>query len=354
MQNEHHKQRTASAEYSKQEHSRASPGATTTMSNEQQHPEHAQEAFLDALFEESPINMAALLRACADGELSEAQCERLKAIIGDCPVTPTRVAFDEALRGCCSRAMDKPQCPKALRDRITSMAATAVSAEQDAYAQQIEDSNASTRNRSFWARPSVMGIAAAVLLSVAGVLVWQSASIFGVLGSSTPLNIEQASYSERVGQFVLGEHNRCCNDDAAEAKLVQHDIEQAVEYFSQQFERPVRLPDMAGDQEHIKFYGGGDCHVPETIRSGHLRFDAFDRHGEAISVSLFIAPDPGVLPLEEGVTYRLSSSACDAAGARLFVWVSEGVQYMLVSEASDKTCEDVRDLMNAPVSIKQI
>lgn len=324
------------------------------MSNEQQHPEHAQEAFLDALFEESPINMAALLRACADGELSEAQCERLKAIIGDCPVTPTRVAFDEALRGCCSRAMDKPQCPKALRDRITSMAATAVSAEQDAYAQQIEDSNASTRNRSFWARPSVMGIAAAVLLSVAGVLVWQSASIFGVLGSSTPLNIEQASYSERVGQFVLGEHNRCCNDDAAETKLVQHDIEQAVEYFSQQFERPVRLPDMTGDQEQIKFYGGGDCHVPETIRSGHLRFDAFDRHGEAISVSLFIAPDPGVLPLEEGVTYRLSSSACDAAGARLFVWVSEGVQYMLVSEASDKTCEDVRDLMNAPASIKQI
>ncbi|MBM92367.1 MAG: hypothetical protein CMJ35_12250 [Phycisphaerae bacterium] len=324
------------------------------MSNEQQHPEHAQEAFLDALFEESPINLAALLRACADGELNEQQCERLKKVIADRPEAPSQHDFEQALRGCCSRAMDKPQCPKALRDRVTSMAATAVAADQDAYAQQIEDSNSTTRNRSFWARTPAMGIAAAVLLSVAGVLVWQSASIFGVLSPSTPLNIEQASYSERVGQFVLGEHKRCCNDDAAEAKLIQHDISQASAYFSQQFERPVRLPQMEENQEQIRFYGGGDCHVPETIQSGHLRFDAIDPNGEAISVSLFIAPDPGVLPLEEGVTYRLSSSACDAAGARLFVWVSGGVQYLLVSEASDKTCGDVRDLMDAPRRIKQI
>ena len=322
------------------------------MSNDQHHPEHAQEAFLDALFEQTPLNIAALLRACADGELSPSQCERLKAIIGDCPVTPSRVAFDEALRDCCGRAMHKPKCPEALRERIASMASASI-ADQDADPMPLQISTV-TKRRSFWARSPMLSIAAVLMLSVAGVLIWQSTNLIGAFTPNTPLNIDQASYSERVSEFALSEHTRCCDSDAASAKLVKHDIAQAVEYFSTQFDRPVQMPDMAQGDDHIKFFGGGDCHLPETIRSGHLRFDAYDDQGNPISLSLFIAPDPGMLPLKEGVTYRLSSKACDAAGARLFVWVNAGVQYLLVSEASDKTCASVRGLMNAPKDLKQI
>lgn len=323
------------------------------MSNEQPHPEHAQEAFLDALFEESPVNLAALLRACADGELNERQCDRLKQFIADHPHAPAQHDFEQVLRGCCGRAMTKPSCPKALRDRVAALAATAA-ADHDGYDNRIEDAASYTSKRSFWARSPILGIAAVLLLSVAGVLIWQSTNLVGAFTPTTPLNIEQASYSERVGEFVLGEHSRCCQDQVAKAKLVKQDITQAVAYFSEQFQRPVQMPNLSQGDERIQFYGGGDCHVPETARSGHLRFDAFDQQGVAMSVSLFIAPDPGILPLDEGVTYRLSSAACDAAGARLFVWVSGGVQYLLVSEASDKTCASVRGLMNAPKSLKQI
>ncbi len=326
------------------------------MSNEQHHPEHAQEAFLDALFEQSPPNLAALTRACADGELTPEQCERLKQLIGNCPVTPARIAFDEALRGCCRRAMHKPQCPDALRDRIAAMArqSGAASDEADASEQRIESAGAYTSDRSFWARSPVLSIAAVLMLTFAGVLIWQSANLASAFRAGTTLSIEQASYSERIGRFVLGEHTRCCDDEAADAKLVERDIVQAVSYFSEQFQRPVQMPDMQQGEDRIRFYGGGDCHVPETIRSGHLRFDAFDDAGTAISLSLFIAPDPGILPLEEGVTYLVGSEACDAVGARLFVWINNGVQYMLVSEASDETCASVRGLMNAPSNVRRI
>ncbi len=327
------------------------------MTNEQHHPEHAQEAFLDALFEESPLNLAALLRACADGELSPAQCERLKQIVGDCPVTPSCIAFDQALRDCCGRAMREAmretKCPDALRERITAIAASS-SIAQTTHAPSDHAQHPETTSRSFWARSPMLAIAAMVMLSLAGVLIWQASSLSGIFTPTVPLNIDQVSYSERVGQFALREHNRCSQDGPAQAKLDKREITQAVAYFSQRFDRPVQMPDMAQGEDHIQFFGGGDCHLPETVQSGHLRFDAYDDAGNPISLSLFIAPDPGILPLEQGVTYKVSSEACDAVGARLFVWAIDGVQYLLVSEASDTTCASVRGLMNAPKNIKQL
>jgi hypothetical protein len=330
------------------------------MNNEQHHPEHAQEAFLDALFEESPINIAALLRACADGELNERQCERLKQVIADQPEAPVQHDFEQALRGCCGRVMHKPACPKALRERVGAIAAaSSVGSPQpvqnEQYAQGTDAAGAYTTDRSFWARSPVMGIAAALMLSFAGVLIWQSTNFAS--NAVTPragMTMEQASYTENVGRFVLKEHDRCCIDAAAQAKLIKHDINSAINYFSEVFGSPVHMPDMTQTQGRIEFFGGGECAVPSTSRSGHLRFDALDDVGNTIPLSLFISPNPGILPLEEGVTYRLGSKACEEAGASLYVWVSDGIQYLLVSEATDSDCAKVRGLMNAPEALSQI
>lgn len=342
------------------------------MNNEQHHPEHAQEAFLDALFAVSPTNLAALLRASADAELSPSQHERLQQLVGENASTQSRVAFEKALRGRCGQIMAQPSCPSALRERIVALAASAAgndyepenqenhhmqateAMQDEGYANRIEDLSRSTRDRSFWTHSPVMGVAAMLLLSLAGVLIWQSTNLPKGFTPGSTLNIEQASYTQRMSQFALSEHIRCCQNEAAEAKLIQRDVTQAIEYFTDRFDRPVQMPQMAQHSGQIEFFGGGDCNLPETKRSGHLRFDAFDEQGKAISLSLFIAPDPAILPLKEGVTYRVSSAACDAADARMFVWVNDGVQYLLVSEASDKTCAMVRDLMNAPANLKQL
>lgn len=326
------------------------------MTNEQPHHEHAQDAFIDALFEQSPINVAALLRACADGELNPEQCARLERLLADHPESQSQHEFEHKLRECCKRSMARPCCPQALRERIGAIAAGSVGAppsDDEAYAHRIEGANACTRDRSFWSRSPMIGVAAALLLGVAGVLIWQSANL-GMIPGVSPRNIEPASYSERVGNFVLSEHTRCCIEEAAQNKLVEHDVNDAVAYFSDRFERPVSTPDMSQSDRHVEFYGGGDCHIPMTSKSGHLRFDAYDDAGNHISLSLFIAPDPGILPLEEGTTYRMRSTACDSAGASLFVWVSRGVQYVLVSEATDETCASVRSIMNAPEPLSEI
>ncbi|MHA7814685.1 MAG: hypothetical protein ACX94C_14975 [Phycisphaerales bacterium] len=335
------------------------------MTNEKPHHEHAQDAFIDALFEQSPINIAALLRACADGELSPDQCERLEQLLKDHPHAETQHAFEEKLRDCCKRSMERPCCPQALRERVSAIvaggaeaggaadAAAGQASDDEAYAQRIEGAASYTRSPSFWARSPMIAVAAVLLLGVASVLIWQSAGLSSGFGNS-PRNIEPASYSERVGQFVLSEHTRCCADEAAERKLVKNDIAQAVSYFSERFDRPVSAPDMTQSDHEVQFYGGGDCHVPMTSMSGHLRFDAQDDLGNVISLSLFVSPDPGILNLEEGTTYVMRSKACDEAGANLFVWVSGGVQYVLVSEATDQTCASVRSIMKAPDRLSEI
>jgi anti-sigma factor RsiW len=326
------------------------------MTHDQSHHEHAQDAFIDALFDESPINIAALLRACADGELNPDQCERLKALLAENPEAVAQHDFEEQLRACCSRSMTKPGCPQALRDRIGAIASSSAadaSAEDEAYADRIEGAGAYTASRSFWARSPLMGVAAVLLLSVAGVLIWQSTALVTSSGGGFS-QIDPVSYTQRVGNFAAREHTRCCVEEAAQRKFTERDIAQTVSYFSDRFERPVAAPDMLEHAELVEFYGGGDCHVPMTSSSGHLRFDATDSAGDQITMSLFISPDPGLLELEEGVTYRVSSKACDEAGANLFIWVSGGIQYVLVSEAQDETCSIVRSMMNAPEKLSSI
>ena len=317
------------------------------MTNDQNHPEHAQES-------NQPMNIAALLRAAADGELTDHQCEQLDAYMSKNPEAESQIKFEQALKGSCGRVMTRPCCPDALRDKIVAMAGVADQESQvytQQYAQGIEASNKRTRSSSFWSRSPMMGIAAAVLMMVAGTMIWQSASFTNISNAPEGLNVQQANYYNRVSNFVIDEHKRCGDDSAATAKLIRHDIDEATRYFSEEFGRELVLPDMVKAEGQIEFFGGGDCSVPSTPRSGHLRFDAYAPDGKRISLSLFVSPDPGLLPMQEGITYPLDTKACQEAGTRLFAWSKDGIQYLLVSEASDEMCAKVRNMMQAPSAL---
>jgi hypothetical protein len=314
------------------------------MTNDQSHPEHAQDP-------REPMNIAALLRAAADGEideLSDAQRAVLDGYLADHPEGESQIGFERAMRQSCSRSMSGASCPEALRAKVIAIA-DAARQEDESYANRIADAGRYTRSKSFWSRSPMLGAAAALLIVTAGALIWQSVS-FTSNSAPSGLNIQQANYYNRVSDFVVREHTRCCDDKAAQAKLVEHDIGRATEYFSQAFGHQVSVPDMEQVDGQIEFFGGGDCSVPSTPRSGHLRFDAIAPDGQRISLSLFISPDPGLLPLEEGLIYTMDSEACAAAGTRLFAWVSDGLQYLLVSEADDEMCAKVRGLMQAPTT----
>ncbi len=313
------------------------------MTNDQNHPEHAQE-------NGQPINIAALLRAAADGELTDCQCKELEAHCAQCDDAQCQIEFEKALRRCCGRVMGEPCCPDALRAKITAMARQDDQDNQhDDYARRIAQSNRRTRSQRFWVRSPIMSAAAALLILAAGTLVWQSSSLSN---RNTPAHFTptQASYFNRVSDFAVREHTRCCDDSIAQAKLVKVDINEAIDYFSQAFGTQVSVPDMDQVAGQVEFFGGGDCHVPSTARSGHLRFDVTSPEGKRISLSLFVSPDPGLLPMEEGLIYALESEACSAAGTRLFAWVRDGVQYLFVSEASDEMCAKVRGLVRAPTT----
>jgi len=312
------------------------------MNNDQHQSEHAQE-------QGQPMNIAALLRAAADGELNDAESKELDAYLQRHPEAQSQIEFEQAIKSSCARAMSGPTCPDALRAKVLAIAAESASDSQ-AYANRIQASNAHTRSPSFWSRSPMMSAAAALLIVAAGTLIWQSASFTSNYANDAPegLTVQQASYYGRVSDFVVREHTRCCDDKAAQAKLIKRDIDEATQYFSAEFGHEIVVPDMDKAEGEVEFFGGGDCDVPSTPRSGHLRFDAIADDGTRISLSLFVSPDPGLLPMEEGLVYSMDSEACSAAGTRLFAWTSNGIQYLLVSEADDEMCAKVRELMQAP------
>lgn len=294
--------------------------------------------------------IAAMLRACADGELCSEECDRLKLYLQEHPEAAGQVEFEKELKGSCDRVMRSSccACPDSLRSKIEAMAC------ECATASNIEASNATTRQKNFWQRSPMMSAMAAVLVLAGGALIWQSASIITKGSGLGVVETTPVAYAERVGNFVAREHMRCCDDNAAAKKLIHDEIEESIAYFSERFATPVTTPASLTDDAQIRYYGGGDCSVPATEKSGHMRFDAVGSDEQPVSLSLFIAPDPELLGLEEGVTYLLNSTECSELGANLFAWVSDGVMYLLVSEADENMCADVRSMMRAPGELRRL
>lgn len=302
------------------------------------------------------MSVGALIRAAADGELTEAQIEAFERLCAERDCTKDRVRFEQTLRDACGKAMgDQPACPDALRDKIKAMAASGGAGDGSVLApgSVVESMADRTRSVSFWRRSPGMLAAAAVLALFAGVMIFQSVSLpTGPVPAGWTAT--QVSNRDRMASFVAKEHNRCCKSErASEAKLIMRDMEQAKAHF-------MRVLGVAGlevsaavaEAGEVTFWGAGDCHVPASDSSGHFRFDATTPEGADIRLSLFVLPDEEQLPMSEGTTYRVASESCDKEGVNLFAWKQQGVVYMLVSEAQGGFCQIVRDSMHAPVALK--
>lgn len=301
-----------------------------------------------------PMTIAALLRAAADGELTPEQQQRLDTHLAQNPGDAGRIEFERELREACSRAMGGVTCPAALRARVEALASNAASVEaaaDQAMAARLGNRAAETSKRSFWSQHSrfvVQAMAAVLVIGVGSVFIMQSIQT----ASKSVLDgapLEQVAFRNEIAQFVSAEHHRCCEEEAAEAKFVVRDASEAAEQFGELLGAPLDLPGATGPIEIVSFRGGGQCGVPGSDGiSVHMRFD-FDRGaGELSKVSLFIAPDRGLLPIEVGTTYRVNTKACGIAGASILVWTDGALVYYIVAEADDGGCGDLVDAMDGP------
>jgi len=296
------------------------------------------------------LSVAAMLRACADEELCSIKCERLKRYLREHPEAEAQIEFEKTLKNSCDRVMGSTSaCPDTLRAVIEAMAGDSMTSAG------IDSSNRQSRQASFWKRSPMMSAMAAALVLAAGALIYQSASIISKGSGLGIVNSSPVAYAERVGNFVAREHKRCCDDNEAAAKMIHIEIEESIAYFSDRFEHPVTTPIELDNQAQIRYFGGGDCSVPATDKSGHLRFDAVAPDGKISTLSLFVAPNPGLLELKEGVTYMLNSTHQHSEQeTNIFAWVTDGVMYLLVSEAKEDMCASVRAMLNAPTELQQL
>ncbi len=299
----------------------------------------------------SARSIGALIRAAADQELTPEQVAEFERLCAERNCTEDRVKFERTLRESCGRVMTGSACcTEALRAKIQAMAAG--TREVGGAEGRLQAGPTRTRSMSFWRRSPGMAAAAALLLVVAGTLVWQASR----LPSAAPpagMTPQQVAYRDRVAGFVSDEHNRCCRSDAAaQAKLIHRDPAAARDHYARTFGAgAVAMEAGTVRAGRVSFWGGGDCHIPGSPKSAHVRFDAVSPEGEPVRLSLFIMPDTDRLPLEPGTTYRMNAQACDKAGVALYAWRAEGLTYLLVSEAKGDFCAMIRQALHAPARV---
>ncbi|RMH27917.1 MAG: hypothetical protein D6692_06955 [Planctomycetota bacterium] len=308
------------------------------------------------------VSPGELIRMAADGELTDEQVAAFEKLCAERDCTRDRVLFEQTLRECCGRVMrDKPCCPEALRTRIRAMAASQSASHAADHGQTdsfsvVEAMAPRTRSVAFWRRSPGLAAAAVVLLSLAGVLIYQGARVpTGQTPGSPGWSGQTVAYQEQVARFVAAEHVRCCQDEAAESKMIVRDLGQARDRFARSL--GVASLDLSADLPSgvdigsVTFYGAGDCHVPGSSRSVHARYDATSPDGTPVHLSLFVMPDEGQLALADGKTYVVTSSSCEEKGVNLFAWREGGVIYLLVSEAQGNFCKAVRKAFHAPDAV---
>lgn len=278
-------------------------------------------------------SIGALIRAAADGELTDEQVAAFEKLCAERNCTEDRVRFEQTLRECCGRVMGAPSCSEALRARVQALA-------EQTRPGAVRGGRAPASGRpGFWAGAPLLTLAATVLLTAAGVFVWQAARLPGPAAPGAAHH--EVAYRDRIAGFVADEHARCRTDAAA---LSLRDLDQARRHFVSAFGTEcVGL----SDADSLTFRGGGDCRPPGADRAAHFRFDAASAGGEPLAVSLFVMPDNGRLPLEDGTTYRMNARACTESGLTLHAWRAEGLLYLLVSEAD--ACDAARRSLNAPL-----
>ncbi|MFT5423471.1 MAG: anti-sigma factor RsiW [Phycisphaerales bacterium] len=307
---------------------------------------------------EPPKALSALIRAGADGELSPEDCARLEAMIAAEPDVELRVEFERQLRSGCAKAMATGPCPEALRQQVLQIAA-ASSEPVHAAPHPAEQMADQTRQTSFWSGSrGLMGIAAAMLLTVAGVLVWQSAGIGGSgvqgLGGGA---VSAVSYRQQVAEFVTKEHARTEASASARArKFVHTDPEETRAWFVDLLGDGLTLIGLNQPVESITFKGAGKCGVPGAGygKSAHMQFEVRGESGEPIVVSVFAAPLSADLPLLQGTTYAIDMEACGIMGYSVLAWTDGVANYFLVADEGTNGCGQTLKAAGRPEPTEKI
>lgn len=264
--------------------------------------------------------LALLLRAAADGELSPDQRRELDEHLRANPGDKTRIDFEQRLRGAVGRTMDAHRAPDALRDRIAAMAGQP---EPEPLPEQLSEQ---TRRPVYWSRArSHLAAVAALLVLVFGA--WQLSHVLSP-GAS------QEAYSVQLAGFLGREHSRCSRDpEAAARKFHVRDAQELPVLARDWVGQPVNLEELFA--EPVEFMGAGRCGVPTKGKSIHVRVAVPRPDGPgSCRVSLFIKQDGGELPMEEGITYRLTPPAGEPA-KEFIVWRCGSLVYFLVCDDPD-------------------
>ncbi len=298
-------------------------------------------------------DLPTLLRAAADGELTAAEQARLDEHLSANEGDQARLAFERGLKTACGRAMGGGRCPDALRASVERIAAES----HPAYAAGVGARAEETRSASFWSSPRfgrVLGAAAAVVLmiGVGAVLVTQSGTGGAPTGGAgePARDLQLVAYRDEITQFVAKEHGRCWeSEDAADRKFKFKDRDAVVSEFRSLLGGEMHIPALDQPVESIVFRGAGRCHLPKTEGSAHLRWDIpATAETKATAVSMFVAPDNGMLELHEGVTYAVNTAECGVKGSSVLLWRQDGSLFCLISETETGACNKFRKQMGAP------
>lgn len=289
---------------------------------------------------------AAMIRAAADGELSDTECAR---VLGD----ERAIAFERTLRDATARAMGGVSTPAHLRSAVlatirgsgpTADQPTTHTADQAALTDAMESRAAVTRSPGFWSVSRVVGsLAAALVLTVVGVFAWQlgaastRGSGAGGMGGIAQGEGEQLAYRTSLARFVAGEHTRTLDNGYARRKYIYTAPKDAADAIGSTLEHTPVIPPCGGA---TKFAGASPCGVPGNGPSAHMQFilPVHDANGaivpgaEGRKVSVFVKQDRGELAIEAGTTYLVDSAACDVSDSYICVWRRDGLLYTLVSE----------------------
>lgn len=298
---------------------------------------------------------AAMIRAAADGELTQAEAE---SVAGADAGTDAAIAFERTLRDATGRAMSGIAAPEGLREKIMALAASSRS-EDDALADALDERASVTRSPGFWSGLSIRGrivgtLAAALLLAFVGVFSWQlgAASNGGTNGLNTPGGVKQAmiagpeagspadsnlTYRTSLARFVAGEHTRTLDDAYAARKVVYTAPDTAADEIGSRLAHTPVIPPCGGE---TRFAGASPCGVPGNGPSAHMQFvlPVHDASGDIVAgaegrkVSVFVKQDKGELNIEDGTTYLVDSDACSVGDSYICVWRRDGLLYTLVSE----------------------
>jgi hypothetical protein len=288
-------------------------------------------------------DIAGLIRAGADGELTAEEQRALDEHLRANPGDGARVEFERELRAAVKRTMGASYRPPAgLRERI----AAAVASDDAGEAAHVEIIADRTRERSFWAGAGIRRVLAAAAVIVLAFGAW-----YAVTQSAPQQSILRESDGRViVASFLTREHRFCDADkDHAKRKLLCRDPNRLSENCNRWIGEPVSLASVF-EEEGVDLIGMGPCSVPGQGRSVHLQMTVTD-NGKPILVSIFIQEASAGRGVDDGA-YDLREAE---DGSLITVWrdAASGLVFYLVSD-EQAGVERTRDLLEVPSSTRSL